>query len=106
MTAIIICGQMQFFVAAVGFAQLVEQLDEQLPILAVPRNPMEASCFEVERSGDPHLRFVPGVLSGLCLPFRIQQKPTLGLVSSRVSSWKKEPAFSAISRMSLSLLRF
>src|SRR5215210_1073863 len=52
------------------------------------------------------LRLVPGVLSRLWQPLRIQQKPTLGLVSSLVSSWKKEPAFSIISRISSSLARF
>src|SRR5215211_629800 len=52
------------------------------------------------------LRFVPGVFSGFCLPLRIQQKPTLGLVSTLVSSWKNDPAFSTIERTSKSLARF
>src|SRR5215212_574998 len=52
------------------------------------------------------LWFVPGVFSRLCLPLRIQQKPTLGLVSSLVSSWKNEPASSVICRTSESLVRF
>src|SRR3954451_18189151 len=52
------------------------------------------------------LRFVPGVLSRFCLPFRIQQKPTLGLVSSLVSSWKNDPASLIIDRTSNSLARF
>src|SRR5215218_3345017 len=52
------------------------------------------------------LRLVPGVRRGFCFPLRIQQKPTLGLVSSLVSSWKKEPASSVICRTSSSLARF
>src|SRR5215211_3331182 len=52
------------------------------------------------------MRFVSRVLSGLCLPLRIQQKPTLGLVSSLVSSWKNDPAFPTIERTSESLARF
>jgi hypothetical protein len=50
------------------------------------------------------LRLMPGVRRGLSLPLRIQQKPTLGFVSSLVSSWKNEPASSSvICRMSSSL---
>src|SRR5215211_6732460 len=52
------------------------------------------------------LRLVPGVRRCFCLPFRIQQKPTLGLVSSLVSSWKNDPASSVIRRTSSSLARF
>src|SRR5215210_98398 len=52
------------------------------------------------------LRLVPGVRRGFCFPLRIQQKPTLGLVSSLVSSWKNDPASSVICRTSSSLACF
>src|SRR5215210_8431579 len=53
------------------------------------------------------LRLVPGVRRGFCFPLRIQQKPTLGLVSSFVSSWKNDPAScSVICRTSESLALF
>src|SRR5215210_5137317 len=51
------------------------------------------------------LRLVPGVRRGFCFPLRIQQKPTLGLDSSLVSSWKNDPALFTIERMSSSLSR-
>src|SRR5215218_5394155 len=50
------------------------------------------------------LRLVPGVRRGFCFPLRIQQKPTLGLVSSLVSSWKKVPASSRVIRRTSSSL--
>src|SRR5918993_1290382 len=53
------------------------------------------------------LRLVPEVRRGFCFALRIQQKPTLGLVSSLVSSWKKEAASSSvICKTSWSLARF
>src|SRR5215210_3182201 len=52
------------------------------------------------------LRLVPGVRRGFCFPLRIQQKHTLGLVSSLVSSWKNDRALFTIERMSWSLSRF
>ena len=69
---------------------------------------METPRVKVECSANPHLAVGPRSLgSVLCLPFRIQQKPTLGLVSSLVSSWKKDPAScSVICRTSSSRLCF
>jgi len=68
---------------------------------------MEATRSELERPTDPHtLPLVPGVRSGFCFPLGIQQKPTLGLVSSLVSSCKNDPASLIIDMTSNSLLRF
>src|SRR5215203_5849317 len=52
------------------------------------------------------LRLVPGVLRRFCLPLRIQQKPTLGLLSSLVSSWKNDHSRRSISTIASSLFRF
>src|SRR5215211_3331181 len=54
MARVVVHGQVQFFVAAVGPAQLFEQFDEQLAVLSLSRNPMEAPRLEVERPADPH----------------------------------------------------
>src|SRR3954454_22758350 len=96
----ILCGSGRIF------RNLSSSLMNNSPFLRSPVTQWKRPVLKLSAPEIHTLRFVPGVLSGLCLPFRIQQNPTLGLVSSRVSSWKKEPAFSAISRMSLSLLRF
>src|SRR5919199_2944380 len=52
------------------------------------------------------LRLVPGVLRRFCSPRRIQQKPTLGLSSNLVSSWKNDHSRSNISAIASSLFRF
>ena len=56
------------------------------PSSGSPRQPVERS-----RPGIHSLRLVPGVGRGCCFPLRIQVKPTRGLNSSFVSSWKKNP---------------
>ena len=82
---VVVHREVQLFVAAVGFPELVEQLDEKLAVPAPPAHPMEAPRIEVESPAYPYLA-VPGVGRSFCSPLRIQQKPTLGLVSSLVSS--------------------
>src|SRR5215216_2546468 len=59
MACVVVHGQVQFFVTAVGPAQLFEQFDEQLAVLSLSRHPMEAPRLEVERPADPHLAVRP-----------------------------------------------
>src|SRR5215218_10249014 len=73
------------------------------------RSPLTHCKRPVKKFSAPEihtLRLKPRVLRRLCLPLRIQQKPTLGLVSSLVSSWKNDAASLAIERTSKSLVRF
>ena len=102
---VVVHRQVQLFVTAVGSAQYFEQFDQQLAVHS-PVTQWKRPVLKVSAPLIHTLRLVPGVLSRLCSPFRIQQKPTLGLISSLVSSWKKVPAFSTIERMPSSLARF
>src|SRR3954452_9257618 len=69
MAAIIIYGQVQFFMAAVGLSQLVEQLDEQLVVFAFSPNPMKATRPEVESPRNPHLAICSRSSQSLLLAF-------------------------------------
>src|SRR5918994_1783154 len=76
------------------------------PSLRSPTTQCKRPVWKLSAPEIHTLRLVPGVRRGLCLPLRIQQKPTLGLVSSLVSSWKNDPASSVICRTSSSLACF
>src|SRR5829696_9066029 len=47
-TAVVVCGEVQLFVAAVSPPQMVEQLDEKLPVLAPEQRPRTAPSVVVE----------------------------------------------------------
>src|SRR5215211_4824343 len=104
--AVVVCREVQLFVAAVSPPQMVEQLDEKLAVLAPPHTQWKRPVLMLSAPLIHALQLVPGVRRGLCLPLRIQQKPTLGLVSSLVSSWKNDPASSVICKTSSSLACF
>ncbi len=78
--AIVVCCQVQLPVAAPCPSELLEQVREQLVVLALSRYPMKAARPEVQCPGDPHLA-IPGVGSRLC-------------ASSRNPLWGWSPAWS------------
>jgi hypothetical protein len=80
-------------VRAVGSSQQIQQLHKQLVVLALSSHPAQAARMEVERPTDPlRLAVCPWSRKGLlCLPLRIQQKPTLGLVSKPPLVLKERP---------------
>src|SRR5919112_1389539 len=55
---------------------------QRVQIDATPRHPMEAPRLEVESPANPYLAVGSRGGKELLFAFRIQQKPTLGLVSS------------------------
>lgn len=79
--AIVVCCQVQLPVAAPCPSQLLEQLREQLGVLALSRYPMKAARPEVQCPGNPHLAIPGVVLSRLC-------------ASSRNPLWDWSPACS------------
>src|SRR5215210_2086285 len=62
--AVVVCCEVQLFVAAVSPAQMVEQLDEKLSVLAPRGHPMEAPRLEVERPANPCLAVGPRSAQG------------------------------------------
>src|SRR5215213_6036441 len=86
MACVVVYGQVQFFVAAVGPAQLFEQFDEQLAVLSLSRDPMEAPALEVERPADPHLAGRPRGPQRflLALAHPVEADPRVGLESGLV----------------------
>ena len=102
---VVVHRQVQPSVATVGPTQPIEQFEEQLLVLALSYHPVKATRFRKLSAPEIHtFRLVPGVFSGRRSPLRIQQKPTLGFVSSLVSSWKNDPASLSIERISKSHL--
>src|SRR5215211_5000398 len=86
MARVVVHGQVQFFVAAVGPAQLFEQFDEQLAVLSLAPDPMEAPALEVERPADPHFAVRPRGLQRflLALAHPAEADPRVGLDSGLV----------------------
>src|SRR5215203_77510 len=104
---VVVCCQVQLPMATIGSAQLIEQLDEQLVVLAFSPHPVKSARSEIERPGDPHLVVgARGFQRALVAFAHPEHKPTLGLVSSLVSSWKNDPASLTIETTSKSLLCF
>src|SRR5215212_2096595 len=62
--AVVVCREVQLFVAAVSPPQMVEQLDEKLAVLAPPAHPMEAPRLDVERPANPCLAVGPRSAQG------------------------------------------
>jgi hypothetical protein len=107
MTAVVVWGQMESLVATLGSAQsLSSSLMNSSSFLRSPATQWKMPVLKLSAPLIHTLGLVPGVRRCFCFPLRIQQKPTLGLVCSLVSSWKKEPACSVIGRTSSSLTRF
>jgi hypothetical protein len=84
---IVVYGQMQVLVAAVDPSKLFEKsFKNSSSFLCCPLTQWKRP---VEKLSAPEIHtflLVPGVVgSRLCLPLRIQQKPTLGFVSILVS---------------------
>src|SRR5215204_1996427 len=86
MARVVVHGQVQFFVTAVGPAQLFEQLDEQLAVLSLARDPMEAPGLEVECPADPHFAVRPRGPQRflLALAHPAEADPRVGLESGLV----------------------
>ena len=85
MASVVVCSQVQLLVRAVGSSQPSSSFINSSSFLRSALTQRTAR-MEVERPTDPRLAVCPWSRKGLCLPLRIQQKPTLGLVSSLVSS--------------------
>src|SRR5215210_829593 len=103
---VVVCGEVQLFVAAVSPAQMVEQLDEKLSVLAPRGHPMEAPRLEVERPANPCLAVGPRSAQGPLPPPAHPAEAHLGVGLQLGLVLEKEPASSVICRTSSSLACF
>jgi hypothetical protein len=91
-----------------SFAVCRAEFDKLLAVLALPRHPVKAARFEIQRPADPHFaRLVPGVRRGLCVfPPSYLAKAYFGIGLKPRLILEKGSCPSRIERTSSSLSRF
>src|SRR5919202_432078 len=77
--AVVVHREVQLPVAAVGSAQMVEQLDEKLAVPALPGHPVQAPRLEVQRPRNPRLAVGPRSAEVLLFTFSHPAEAHLGV---------------------------